>query len=111
MLDQGFQRGASKPSAQQFEESYHELVQQGVIEVNTRNLLTVMRHLNSVNWGTWELPSMDQSYQARQHDCNGHQVVTIDLDKGIMVDGQLIRRFQLGAPRGFLSKYVNIARI
>ena len=67
MLDQEIHRSSSKPSAQQIEEAYLELIQQGVIEVNTRNLLTVMRHLNSVNWGSWELPSMDQSYQARQY--------------------------------------------
>lgn len=72
-----------------------------VIPSTRENLRTVMAYLTTVNWGSWDLPSMTVGYRAHQYNCDGETAVTFQLNRP--VDGKT--KYQYGAPRGYLNKY------
>ena len=83
-----------------------------IIDATAKNLYTIMRYMQTTNWGIWKLPRLSQGYAANQYDCDGRTVVTVLLDKGIITkDGKLVRELQYGAPMGHLTKYTNIGRL
>lgn len=65
----------------------------------------VLRYLNTMNWGGWDLPPMTIGYRCNQYDCDGKQASTMILDEPIDVFGELIDKFVVGAPTGHLIKY------
>jgi hypothetical protein len=85
---------------------YYELLEKGLpIETNYVNIGVVLRWLNTMNWGAWELPLMSIGYKCNQYDCDGKQASTMVIDEPIEVCGEMVDRFVVGAPRGHLSKY------
>lgn len=78
------------------------------IETTPETLRVLARYLRVRNWGTWKLPAMSIPYTAAQYDCDGTAAVTIILDTPIMYGGELVSRFQYGAPHGHLPKYHRI---
>jgi len=81
------------------------LARDGVIETTVENIGIVLRFLNDHNWGTWNLPKMTIGYACHQFDCNGKQATTMKLDSPIDIDGEMVDKFQTGAPVGHLVKY------
>ena len=87
----------------------------GVIPTTFDNIGVVLRYLNTMNWGGWELPKMTVGYRCNQFDCDGKMASTMTLDEPIDIvpmderdEGylpQMVSRFQVGAPRGYLLKY------
>ncbi len=75
------------------------------IETNYENVGVVLRWLNTMNWGGWELPPMTIGYRCNQYDCDGKQASTMILDEPIKVDGEMVDRFVVDAPRGHLTHY------
>lgn len=79
-----------------------------VIPATYANIGVVLRYLNNSNWGTWNLPKMSVGYSAQQYDCDGKTATAMILDKKIIFDeesGEMSKKFCVGAPRGYLSKY------
>lgn len=72
-----------------------------VIPATVENIKTLLTHLNSINWGSWDLPKMSITYSAAQYDCDGVQATAIKLDKAI--DGEKL--YKVGGKRGHLAKY------
>lgn len=90
---------------------YDALIQDGgEIEVTPPNLRVIMRYLRTLNWGMWHLPKLKQGYSAFQHDCGGKDVVTIQLDEGIIIDGKCVKKFKCGVNDNYLHEYINIER-
>lgn len=81
------------------------------IDTTAENLRILMRYLQTINWGVWELPRLTQGYSANQYDCDGKTAVTITLDQGIESDGKIIRKLQYGAPIRYLPKYAPVVRL
>jgi hypothetical protein len=82
-----------------------------VIPATVDNIRIVLRHLNSMNWGVWDLPKLSISYSAHQYDCDGVQASTITLDKPISCDDYGIKNerfFKTGGRAGHLNKYQSI---
>lgn len=78
------------------------------IPATVDNIRIVLRHLNSLNWGLWQLPNLGINYSANQYDCDGKQATTIKLDEPVSdpergIENQTM--FQTGAPRGYLVNY------
>lgn len=88
--------------------SYNELVKLEVIPSTVENISVMLHYLNTQNWGIWELPKMEIGYSCNQYDCNGKTATAIVLDKPINYDGEMISRFETGAPRGYLNKYTKL---
>ena len=68
----------------------------------------VLRYLNTINWGGWELPKMTIGYICNQYDCEGKIATTMKLDESIKLyedDNETGYMFQVGAPVGHLTKY------
>lgn len=79
-----------------------------VTETNAVTVYTLLRYLNTQNWGTWALPKMDIGYSCHQYNCEGRTATTIKLDKPIKVAGRYGTMFQYGAPFGHLTGYERI---
>lgn len=77
-----------------------------VVESTLGNIAILLRFLNTMNWGAWELPAMTVGYSCHQYDCDGKIAVTIQLDEP--VNGYT--KLSYGAPRGHLTAYTNIDR-
>lgn len=84
------------------------LLKMAVIPTTIENLSLVLEHLNTQNWGTWNLPQMTIGYSAHQYDCDGKQISTITLDRPIEFCGRMETRFKSGSKRGHLEKYNRI---
>lgn len=80
--------------------------QDGVIPTTYENIGIVLRYLNTLNWGAWELPKMSIGYSCHQYDCDGRTASTMKLDKAIEIyEGEKESMFQVGAPHGHLTRY------
>lgn len=91
-----------------YEAEYKAMFHGEVVETTHESIRTLLRYLNGINWGTWQLPAMTIGYTCGQHDCNGKIATTIKLDKPIEYRGEMVKQFQFGAPSGFLTKYRRI---
>ena len=90
-------------------EKYNELTSLGVIPSTPENIRTVLKYLNTMNWGLWELPKMSIGYSCHQYDCEGHIVSTMTLDCPIEYCGMMVNKFKHGnAPLGHLMNYTSI---
>ena len=78
-----------------------ELKVEGIIPASLDNIATLLRWLNTENWGTWKLPALSVGYSAHQFDCDGKTATGIKLDEKI--DGDY--KFCVGAPRGYINSY------
>lgn len=76
------------------------------IETNADNIRTVLYYVRYAHYP--ELPAMEIGYTCNVYDCDGKTAVAMKLDKPILYDGELVAKFQLGAPRGYLMKYRRI---
>ncbi len=89
----------------EIQNDYNNLIEGNeVVETNRENLKTVMKYLNTLNWGVWQLPKMSIGYSAHQYDCDGKTATTVELDEPL--DGQT--KFKIGGKRGHLNGYRNI---
>ena len=94
--------------AKEAEEEYHRIFANEVTETNAKSVYTLLRYLNTQNWGGWTLPKMTIGYACHQYDCDGKIATTIKLDKPIRVAGEEGTWFQYGAPHRHLMKYRRI---
>lgn len=90
------------------EEEYHAVFNGDTVETTVENIRTLLRYLNGINWGVWQLPSMTIGYSCHQYDCDGKTATTIKLDRPIEYRGEKVTRFQYGAPSGHLRDYCRI---
>lgn len=81
-----------------------------VIPATPENIHSLLKELNTQNWGSWSLPKLSIGYKCAQYDCDGQTATTITLDKPIKVDefSKPYNKFQVGAPFGHLNKYHRI---
>ena len=89
-------------------ESLLERSENGIIETTYENIGIVLRYLNTINWGGWELPKMTIGYICNQYDCEGKIATTMKLDESIKLyedENETVSMFQVGAPFGHLTKY------
>ena len=89
-------------------EAYEAVFSQEVTESTPENIFTLLRYLNTVNWGVWHLPKMTIGYSCHQYDCNGKTATTIKLDTPIKYWDKPETMFVYGNPRGHLEKYSKI---
>lgn len=75
-----------------------------VIESTIDNIKSLLRYLNSMNWGMWQLPKMSVGYSCNQYGCDGKTATTIILDEP--VEGGT--RYVFGAPVGHINGYARI---
>lgn len=75
-----------------------------VIEATTDNIKSLLRYLNSMNWGTWQLPKMSVGYSCNQYGSDGKTATTIILDEPVAGN----TRYVFGAPVGHLNGYTRI---
>lgn len=88
------------------EKAYHAVFGKGGIVCSTLdNISALLNYLNDNNVGCWTLPKMSIGYVCNQYDCDGTIATTIKLDKPINYDGEMVDKFQVGAPVGHLAKY------
>ena len=80
----------------------------GVLVSNYANIYLLLTYLNGQNWGGWELPKMTIGYSCAQYDCDGKQATTIKLDEPIDDEGEMVSKYQVGAPHRHLTKYHRI---
>ena len=78
------------------------------VESTPHNIYVLLSFLNTQNWGMWKLPKMSIAYKCNQYDCDGKQATTIILDKPILYNGEMLSRFQVGAPHGHLTQYTRL---
>lgn len=90
------------------EEEYHAVFNGDTVETTVENIRTLLRYLNGINWGVWQLPSMTIGYSCHQYDCDGKTATTIKLDRPIEYRGEKVTKFQYGAPSGHLRDYCRI---
>lgn len=91
------------------EEAYKAVFESGTtVETTPHSIYVLLTYLNDHNWGEWTLPKMSIGYSCNQYDCDGKQATTIKLDEPIDYDGELVDKFQIGAPVGHLTKYHRI---
>ena len=88
--------------------AYKELEKLDIIPTTIENISIILQYLNMQNWGTWKLPKMEIGYSCHQYDCGGKLAATMILDRPINYDGVMVSRFEVGAPRGYLTKYQKI---
>lgn len=89
-------------------EALLERSENGVIETTYENIGIVLRYLNTINWGGWDLPKMTIGYSCNQYDCDGEIATTMKLDQAIKLyedEDETESMFQVGAPFGHLTKY------
>lgn len=89
-------------------EAYEAVFSQEVTESTPENIYTLLRYLNTVNWGAWHLPKMTIGYSCHQYDCNGKTATTIKLDTPIKYWDKPETMFVYGNPRGHLENYSKI---
>lgn len=89
-------------------EAYEAAFSQEVTESTPENIYTLLRYLNTVNWGVWHLPKMTIGYSCHQYDCDGKTATTIKLDTPIKYWDKPETMFVYGNPRGHLEKYSKI---
>ena len=94
--------------AEKAKEAYETAFIQDVTESSPENIYTLLRYLNTINWGMWRLPKMTIGYACHQYDCNGKTATTIKLDSPIKYWDKPESMFVYGNPRGFLEKYSKI---
>ena len=80
----------------------------GVVETTVENIRILLRYLNDINWGVWQLPPMTIGYSCHQYDCDGETATTIKLGRPIEYRGEKVTQFQYGAPSGHLRDYYRI---
>lgn len=90
------------------EEEYNAVFNGGIAETTVENIRILLRYLNDINWGVWQLPSMTIGYNCNQYECDGKIATTITLDTPIECRGELVSQFQYGAPSGHLRSYRRI---
>lgn len=97
--------------AQELEATYEATFSTGKAETNEQNILTLLKFLNTRNWGSWPpLPAMTIGYSVAQHDCGGHICTAIKLDSPVEVAGQVGTKFVVGiCPIGYLPNYLRIS--
>ena len=83
----------------------NEIKEGKVFEANVNNLSRILKYLNSMNLGVWQLPKMSVGYSAHQYDNEGRNVTTITLDDPINYFGEMVSKFKVGGSRSFLPKY------
>lgn len=88
--------------------AYDAAFSQEVTESTPENIFILLRYLNTVNWGVWNLPKMTIGYQCAQHDCGGKTATTIKLDSPIKYWDEPETMFVYGNPHGYLQKYTQI---
>lgn len=79
-----------------------------VTETNVENIGVLLRYLNTINWGIWELPKMTVGYKCAQYDCDGRTATTVKLNTPILYEGKMTCMFVYGNPRGYLEKYTQV---
>lgn len=79
-----------------------------VTEATVENVTILLRYLNSINWGAWELPKMTIGYTCNQYDCDGRQATTITLDKPIKYGDEMLRKFVVGGGPRHLVHYTQL---
>ena len=79
-----------------------------VTEATVENVTILLRYLNSINWGAWELPKMTIGYICNQYDCDGRQATTITLDKPIKYGDEMLRKFVVGGGPRHLVHYTQL---
>lgn len=79
-----------------------------ITESTIENITILLRYLNSVNWGMWELPKMTIGYICNQYDCDGRMATTIKLDKPISYDGRMLTEFVIGGGPRHLINYTQL---
>lgn len=95
--------------AKEREEAYNALLNSGsAIETNFENIATILKYLNTKNWGGWTLPTMTIGYSCHQYDCDGKIATTMKLSTPINVEGTMADKFVFGAPVGHLAKYQRV---
>lgn len=90
------------------EDEYNAVFNGDVVETTVENIRILLRYLNDINWGVWQLPSMTIGYSCHQYDCDGKTATTIKLDRPIEYRGEKVTQFQYGAPSGHLRNYCRI---
>lgn len=90
------------------EQAYKAVFNGGTAETTVENIRILLRYLNDINWGVWQLPSMSIGYTCNQYDCDGKIATTITLDSPIEYCGEKVTQFQYGAPSGHLRHYHRI---
>ncbi len=90
------------------EDEYNAVFNGDVVETTVENIRILLRYLNDINWGVWQLPSMTIGYSCHQYDCDGKTATTIKLDRPIEYRGEQVSQFQYGAPSGHLRDYCRI---
>ena len=105
-------RKRAKENAKQYQmrfanmnkEAFKELQEKGeVIETTFKNIGIVLRYLKET--GMHNAPKMSIPYNCNEYDCEGTTAITMTLEKPIEFYGQMISKFQVGAPKGHLMKY------
>lgn len=89
-------------------EAFEAAFSQEVTEATPENISTLLRYLNTVNWGVWNLPKMTVGYVCHQYDCDGRTATTIKLDTPVMFFEKPETMFVYGNPRGHLANYTKI---
>lgn len=87
------------------EDDYKAVFNGSTVETTVENIRTLLRYLNDINWGVWQLPSMTIGYTCNQYDCDGKTATAITLDTPIEYCGEQVSQFQHGAPSGHLRHY------
>lgn len=97
--------------AQELEAAYEATFTTGKAEANEQNIRTLLKYLNTKNWGSWPtLPAMTIGYSVTQHDCGGHICTAIKLDAPVVVGGEPGTQFVVGiCPVGYLQNYRRIS--
>lgn len=90
------------------EEEYNAVFKGDVVETTVENIRILLRYLNDINWGVWQLPSMTIGYSCHQYDCDGKTATTIKLDRPIEYRGAKVTQFQYGAPFRYFRDYYRI---
>ena len=90
------------------EEEYNAVFNGDVVETTVENIRILLRYLNDINWGVWQLPSMTIGYSCHQYDCDGQTATTIKLNRPIEYRGMMVSKFQHGASRRYFPNYCRI---
>ena len=91
-----------------YEKEYKAMFNGDTVETTVESIRTLLRYLNGINWGAWQLPRMTIGYICNQYDCNGKLATTIKLNRPIEYRGEKVTQFQYGAPSGHLRGYCRI---
>lgn len=81
---------------------------QDAAETTISNIRLLLRYLNTMNWGMWQLPKMTVGYKCCQYDCDGKVATTITLDRPIDYEGEMVTKFKTPSPRGHLRDYCTL---